>query len=52
MIDHISVAAMARELSQSWDRINPIAVDAATGLLAADPARLKSVRVIGIDEHC
>ncbi|MGW3485678.1 ISL3 family transposase [Rhodococcus indonesiensis] len=51
MIDRTSVAAIARELGLSWDTVNAIAVEATTGLLAADPARLDSVRVIGVDEH-
>ena len=51
MIDRTSIAAIARELGLSWDTVNAIAVEATTGLLAADPARLESVRVIGVDEH-
>lgn len=55
MIDRTSVAAIARELGLFWDTVNAIAIaiaiEATTGLLAADPARLKSVRVIGVDEH-
>nr|WP_266099573.1 transposase family protein [Rhodococcus ruber] len=51
MIDRTSIAAIARELGLSWDTVNAIAVDATTGLLAADTARLDSVRVIGVDEH-
>lgn len=37
MVDHTSIAAIARELGLSWDTVNAIAVEAATGLLAADP---------------
>ncbi len=33
------------------DTVNAIVLDATTGLLAADPTRLESVRVIGVDEH-
>ncbi|MCB8913968.1 transposase family protein [Rhodococcus rhodochrous] len=51
MVDRTSIAAIARELDLSWDTVNAIAVEAATGLLAADPTRLESVRVIGVDEH-
>lgn len=51
MIDRTSIAAIARELGPSWDTVNAIAVEATTGLLAADPTRLESVRVIGVDEH-
>ncbi|MGV9736826.1 transposase [Rhodococcus aetherivorans] len=51
MVDRTSVAAIARELGLSWDTVNSIAVEATTALLAADPARLESVRVIGVDEH-
>lgn len=51
-IDKATVSAVARELGRSWDTVNAIAV-AATGelLLAAGPARLDGVRVIGVDEH-
>jgi transposase len=48
--DRATVAAVARELG-CWDTINAIAVEAATELLAAHPARLDGVRVIGVDEH-
>ncbi|MDV6297225.1 ISL3 family transposase [Rhodococcus aetherivorans] len=51
MFDRTSVAAIARELGLSWDTVNAIATWATTTLLAADPARLESVRVIGVDEH-
>ena len=51
LVDRTSIAAIARELGLSWDTVNAIAVEAATGLLAADPTRLESVRVIGVDEH-
>jgi transposase len=49
--DRVTVAAVARELGRSWDTINTIAVAATTELLAAHPARLDDVRVIGVDEH-
>ncbi|WP_342660852.1 ISL3 family transposase ISAar39 [Rhodococcus ruber] len=51
MIDRTSIAAIARDLGLSWDRVNAIATWAITGLLAADATRLESVRVIGVDEH-
>ncbi|ETT26107.1 mobile element protein [Rhodococcus aetherivorans] len=44
MLDRTSIAAVARELGLSWDTLNAIAVDATPGLLAADSARLESVR--------
>ncbi len=37
MVDRTSIAAIARELGLSWDTVNAVAVEAATGLLAADP---------------
>jgi transposase len=51
-IDKATVSAVARELGRSWDTVNGIALEA-TGrlLLAAGPARLDGVRVIGVDEH-
>ena len=43
---------LARELGRSWDTVNTIAIEATTALLlAAGPARLDGVRVIGVDEH-
>jgi transposase len=51
-IDKATVAAVARELGRSWDTVNSIAVEATRELLlAAGPARLEGVRVIGVDEH-
>lgn len=51
-IDKATISAVARELGRSWDTVNSIVI-AATGelLLAAGPARLDGVRVIGVDEH-
>jgi len=51
VVDRATVAAVARELGRSWDTVNSIAVEATTDLLAAHPARLDGVRVIGVDEH-
>jgi transposase len=52
MLDKATVAAVARELGRSWDTVNDIAVEATTALLlAAGPARLDGVEVIGVDEH-
>jgi transposase len=52
MLDKATVAAVARELGRSWDTVNGIAVEATRELLlAAGPARLDGVRVIGVDEH-
>ena len=52
MLDKAAVAAVARELGRSWDTVNDIAVEATTTmLLAAGPARLDGVEVIGVDEH-
>ena len=52
MLDKATVAAVARELGRSWDTVNTIAVEATTALLlAAGPARLDGVEVIGVDEH-
>jgi transposase len=49
--DRVTVAAVARELGRSWDTVNTLAIEATTQLLAANPARLDGVRVIGVDEH-
>ena len=51
VVDRATVAAVARELGRSWDTINTIAVEATTELLAAHPARLDDVQVLGVDEH-
>ena len=52
MLDKATVAAVARELGRSWDTVNSIAVAATSELLlAAGPARLDGVEVIGVDEH-
>jgi transposase len=52
MLDKATVAAVARELGRSWDTVNDIAVAATRELLlAAGPARLEGVKVIGVDEH-
>jgi transposase len=51
-VDKATVSAVARELGRSWDTVNSIAVEATRELLlAAGPARLDGVRVIGVDEH-
>jgi transposase len=51
-VDKATVSAVARELGRSWDTVNDIAVEATTTLLlAAGPARLDGVEVIGVDEH-
>jgi transposase len=51
-LDKATVSAVARELGRSWDTVNSIAVEATRELLlAAGPARLDGVRVIGVDEH-
>jgi transposase len=51
-VDKATVTAVARELGRSWDTVNSIAVEATRELLlAAGPARLDGVRVIGVDEH-
>lgn len=52
MLDKATVAAVARELGRGWDTVNDIAVSATSDLLlAAGPARLEGVEVIGVDEH-
>lgn len=51
MIDHATVAAVARELGLSWDTVNTIAMDATQLIVANDTGRLDGVRVIGVDEH-
>jgi transposase len=51
-IDKATISAVARELGRSWDTVNAIAVEATRELLlAAGPARLDGVQVIGVDEH-
>jgi transposase len=51
-VDKATVSAVARELGRSWDTVNDIAVEATRELLlAAGPARLDGVEVIGVDEH-
>jgi transposase len=51
-VDKATVSAIARELGRSWDTVNTIAVAAtASLLLAAGPARLDEVEVLGVDEH-
>jgi transposase len=51
-VDKATVSAIARELGRSWDTVNSIAGAATEALLlAAGPARLDGVRVIGVDEH-
>ncbi|GAA4554540.1 hypothetical protein GCM10023175_52670 [Pseudonocardia xishanensis] len=43
---------VARELGRCWDTVNSVAVAATEALpLAAGPARLDGVQVIGLDVH-
>jgi transposase len=51
-VDKATVTAIARELGRCWDTVNQVAVQATqTLLLAAGPARLDGVEVLGVDEH-
>ena len=48
--DKMSVTAVAASVGLGWNTVNTLALDAARTLAAA-PARLTGVRVLGVDEH-
>jgi transposase len=51
-LDKATISTVARELGRSWDTVNDIAGQATRELLlAAGPARLDGVEVLGVDEH-
>ncbi|AGP63469.1 putative transposase [Mycobacterium intracellulare subsp. yongonense 05-1390] len=50
-IDKMSVAAIAKALSLSWNTVNTVAAELARELVFGSPAHLDGVRYLGVDEH-
>lgn len=51
VVNHMSVAALAKSLAVAWDTANDAILSEGHQLLINDEARFTGVRVIGVDEH-
>jgi transposase len=51
VVQHLTVAAVAKALGVSWNTANTAVLDEGKRLLIDDPHRFDGVAVIGVDEH-
>jgi transposase len=52
VLDHTSIASVARLLGVSWDTANDAVASLGQQLLISDEHRFEGVTTIGVDEHC
>jgi hypothetical protein len=52
VLDHVPVSSVGRILGVAWHTAHTAVADLGRQLLIDHPARLDTVQVIGVDEHC